>query len=509
MEEIREHNLTEEKNNNKKLSIAIISLACVMAVIVLLSFILPDTRSLIYEKAGKFYLERENFEAANNVFLKAGKARYYNIKAWEGAVEAAQKGELENVSESFFSAHEAFMHLNYGQLNEEEVLIITEIYLSAPEIISNNEKLIGVLEDGLSALNGTRELYAPLADAWYAKAKSASCPDEEKVTAFMKTAEYTDYAQEVTLEAAEFIYGYICVLGAEKEFEKATEYIDSCSIVLEEAYDVSKLRESIGELADFDKDSYAMLEKAYEAMDSYYRVWESTGFHTELNDFTVSGGMILAGFSDMFRIDGTDVANRLAYYSRLWDETYIYSPQGAGEMFSGIGCGVYPFGETKSDDDSENSVSYYFYFGEYENGIRNGHGITFLSSVATSFYSFEGEWKDDAPNGQGIYYVVEKYDYTELSEFTETVEGSFKNGLQNGLMTVRISYNNVPGYVFKGTYEAKEGIAPKALIDTSKYTVSSNADRYPIAILLTTDDMNSYYAPLFQLNDEPLCVIGF
>lgn len=97
---------------------------------------------------------------------------------------------------------------------------------------------------------------------------------------------------------------------------------------------------------------------------------------------------------------------------------------------------------------------YYIYVGDYENEMRSGQGIMAgrheneIEAVPFSVeFRYEGEWDMDYPNGYGEAMQISTWDDGDII----TVTGGWKDGLQNGSMTVITDsgtyyYNAVDGW---------------------------------------------------------------
>lgn len=78
----------------------------------------------------------------------------------------------------------------------------------------------------------------------------------------------------------------------------------------------------------------------------------------------------------------------------------------------------------------------YIYRGSILNGKRSGKGNYFtLTSDTLGYMLYTGAWKDDLPNGEGTLNTVMQVPYqNEQKEFVVKVQGTYRNGLENGRM---------------------------------------------------------------------------
>lgn len=126
----------------------------------------------------------------------------------------------------------------------------------------------------------------------------------------------------------------------------------------------------------------------------------------------------------------------------------------------------------------------YYYYGDFENNVRSGHGVLFRASYAESSsigsFIFEGEWKDDAPNGEGSATSNYYKDRISGSDFvTKVISGNYTNGREDGKMTLKGSTKSGGNQTF--TYTASGGIAEKFNNDDTgiegNYIIAQNKDK--------------------------------
>lgn len=126
----------------------------------------------------------------------------------------------------------------------------------------------------------------------------------------------------------------------------------------------------------------------------------------------------------------------------------------------------------------------YFYYGEYHDGMREGHGVLFRASYPESSsigsFMYDGEWDDDKPNGSGTAksnYFKDKISATDFA--TKEISGHYTNGLEDGDMTLVGTKRNGQKVTFK--YKTKDGIAEKSSSDSSgvkgQYIIAQNEDK--------------------------------
>ena len=222
-----------------------------------------------------------------------------------------------------------------------------------------------------------------------------------------------------------------------------------------------------GSGSDYDytqtNDPLGLLEKAYEYMSQ-------------------------ADYISMMNVDGTDAADNVVSIMRnRGTDEMLYSPTYNGEAdYTGEAVGVYIVPE-----------GYYFFYGEYVNGVREGEGTSFW--VTTGSYRYEtyiGEWKNGKPNGEGIMYTQDDSAGTQIS-----VSGHFTDGLQDGTMGYSY-YNTWNNAYYYEEYEAVSGDA-QAIDLTDEENDYMGA--YYTVYLRLPDGTLVYY----DANSEYLGALGF
>lgn len=122
--------------------------------------------------------------------------------------------------------------------------------------------------------------------------------------------------------------------------------------------------------------------------------------------------------------------------------SYIYLPSGGT---SGKGIGFYTFPDCECDQ---------WYYGDYDQGKREGSGIWYYASSHTedgSLYKevYNGQWSGDAPNGEGHQLIV-------LGDKVDTDQDfQVKNGLFEGSYEIKDKLED--GTEVSGKYELKDG----------------------------------------------------
>lgn len=159
----------------------------------------------------------------------------------------------------------------------------------------------------------------------------------------------------------------------------------------------------------------------------------------------------------------------------------------------------------------------YYYFGGWENGQRNGHGLWVIavfdadSDLESEVY--DGTWQDDLPNGEGLITVIKNQEKPQLDERYTTsihteIAGSFKNGLYHGTIYETWHMNDggthiwTPITAVDGVYQPMPNI-PDEIAYSDYYQEQLAAGRYIVAL-----DQQNGITDLWN-DGSPYAVFGF
>ena len=141
-------------------------------------------------------------------------------------------------------------------------------------------------------------------------------------------------------------------------------------------------------------------------------------------------------YDGMCSVDGSDEADLVI--EELKGDHVIYIPE-EGSHGTGVGCGVYQV-----------NTGYFFYYGDYVDGERNGHGVSYWYN-GSGYETYDGEWKDDAPNGYGTSALVNSYGNATYRT------GNFVDGLEDGDFTIRTEDTYSHNVIRSGEYYVNYG----------------------------------------------------
>ena len=156
----------------------------------------------------------------------------------------------------------------------------------------------------------------------------------------------------------------------------------------------------------------------------------------------------------MCSVDGSYEADLVI--DELKGDHVIYIPE-EGSHGTGTGCGIYQV-----------SGGYFFYYGDFVDGERVGHGVSYWYN-GSGYETYAGEWKDDAPNGNGTETLY--YDYGETTIRT----GTFRDGLEDGDFTIEIS-QSYSSDVKTGEYHVNYGRPQEATERLQEIVAQVEAD---------------------------------
>lgn len=115
----------------------------------------------------------------------------------------------------------------------------------------------------------------------------------------------------------------------------------------------------------------------------------------------------------------------------IQEDSYIYIPKDSMRL-NGLGAGIYKY---DTDD-------YYFFYGNYVDGVRSGQGTSFMifkedenksyPGIVGEYRIFTGEWQKDVPNGLGREELVNAFAVNDIWIGNVVSEGNLKEGLWEG-----------------------------------------------------------------------------
>lgn len=152
--------------------------------------------------------------------------------------------------------------------------------------------------------------------------------------------------------------------------------------------------------------------------------------------------------------DRSDTAE--SYVNAMTSDHAVYIPGGS---LTGTGAGVYNLGDGW----------YYFYYGDYVDGVRTGKGVSFVRSYSDAYEYYEGMWSNDLPNGQGAVTTITTIDYDGYGVFVyiDIFSGNLVNGLWNGTVNIEqaSTRDGLPYTEFHLSFVADNGVVTEDKTD--------------------------------------------
>ena len=489
---------------NKVLSGCFIAVVLVL-VAILLIFFSPDKRADRAIKKADQYLEMGQPESAATYYRKAVNIAPTSTKAYYGLVyselsygdKVAAITDFDNARVSFYKYTEA--------MREKEKNYLIDAYLLVPELYENVEARLQLLNEVYDYTNESDELKPILSDTYLEYARILKEEDPETALWYYeKVMELRNGDANIAPEIAEIVSLSVDQLRSFDRFEEAYELLEKYKDYMGDTYD--SLKQSVSESEELFEKKAEMLKKIYEEMETYYfdnkDNWQESALSEDANT-----GIFTKDWTNLLFYDDA-VAFIVETFS---DSEYFYAPDGFTKDYTGIGCGIYTYGNVVTDAEEKNHISYYFYFGEYVNGKREGYGYSFIKSGESSYLAYEGQWSSDKPNGTGVLYESERYAYTSLDKYKIKTVGNWTDGLANGSMQKYAFVDQLPDTSFVGEEVVKNGVAEEIPAETEEYYVDVTASegKYLVGILKSVKDGFDVFLPVMAKRDTLFGIFGF
>lgn len=479
----------------------------VAAVIV---YLMPSKRvARLITKADELYAEAD-YENAGKTYEKALMIDALSPEAAKGFVSSAMADGSDSAGDDLkkvISGVEAIKARN-GELKiaEEKIPAWVDVFLLSPEIFTAKEDA-EVLTEGYELLNEPAELEPALANAYYEWGETAMGTDiDEAIAGFDKSLSFSDNAKSYEQQVKENVTDIIEKLKNAGEFRKAYDVLKHYTKLFGADFDTVKA--GIVAAEELYGIKTELLSEVYNAISPYYESVKDRPLKSRVKEDTPLFGFIAENWEKMLMIDGSENADRLAF--SFTADAFTYAKEGFSSNFTGVGCGLYTYGDRFQMDDGTEGIPYYFYFGEYKDGKRNGYGIAFVKVDVSSYIAYEGEWKDDEPNGFGVSFECDMYSYTSLAAYRRATYGEFADGLENGNMTSIVLLNEHPDTYFKGSYKADKGFVAPVEGDLINYGI---VDPIPegyklITVLASATAGYDYIIPIYIPVDSLMAAVG-
>ncbi len=481
---MEEQNLSTKKKKKWLLPTIIAVIVIIAALVITLIYNLPANRRDRQLALAEKYMSELNYEAAILAYKAAIQIDPKNIEAYHSAVEAYSLAENQEGFEEFYTDALAVVE----ELNDEEldasIELVKDIYLTAPNVYDDNEKTAEVLEKGYEVTDNDNDVKDSLVNTYeeiIEDYKNDEKPDSAKILEICdRILELDRSNEEITDTRKNILEEYIKEALGNGNSDTAKELIDKYKELVPDIDYEKVVEDCINEL--FENEDYETVKKLaddfkdifldinLEDMLSELETLEQETAQKKALMLTVFDYMSAEDYDAMLDVDGSEEADAVRDILIAHDKTsYIYIPDDDG-THTGTGVGIYLWG----DD------SYYFYYGDFTDGSREGNGCIFKTFLywGTTTYVFTGEWKKDTPNGYGNVYTK-----NDLNGTIKNYYGELINGLWNG----HINCTLTQAYWMNGRGEDEE------------WNLSFNAVN---GIPTEISDKNGYYSVTRQSNGD-------
>lgn len=384
-------------------------------------FFTPEKRLERHLAAGQEALDAKEYDVAIESYEKALEIDDANLTAMKGCLSAYKEN---NDIEGLCAAFEAYRPVIVGMDQEvwnQNINLLADIYMMSELAYAEDmDGRIEALKEGMTVTSGNERIKNKLVDTYIScAALDAENDDYESALDYYDEILTLDSANSTAIaERKTCIEKILNRMIAEEDFDSAQDFID-------------EYKDKV--------DNVNFTE--YEQRIENRKALAAAG-HELLED--VIACMSAGNYDEMYVLD--DSQNASTVYSLMIGGSYIYAPEGYTEDFTGTGAGLYDM-----------QYGYYFYYGEYVDGERSGHGVYYLlTDVDNNTYDiYDGEWENDKPNGHGTYSTFNEISDGEV--LTTIKEGDYTNGYQDGEFTATLTSSE--GYTVTGSWTAAMGKA--------------------------------------------------
>ena len=452
---MEEQNLTTKKKKKWLLPAIIAVIVVVAAVATAAIYNLPANRLNRQLALAEKYMSELNYEAAILAYKAAIEIDPKNVEAYHGAVEAYSLADNKDGFETLYADALTVVEELSAEELDATIELVKDIYLTASNVYDDNEKTAEVLEKGYEVTNNDPEIKSSLVVTYeniiddYQKDDT---PDYDKLLDMCdKLLDLDAGNTDISDTRKEILADYITDLLKDGDSDTAKELIDKYKEI-EPDVDYEKLVEDvINEL--FEDEDYETVKKLADDFKETFPDMNLDDMLAEIDTLEQEAATKLAlmlnvfeymsseDYDSMLGVGGSDEAVAVVDILVAHDKTsYIYIPEDDGSH-TGTGAGIYLNGNN----------GYYFYYGDFINGMREGNGSTFMKLDDNRKYVFTGEWKNNDPNGAGSAYY-------ESEHWTEEISGELTDGLWNGHVTNILTYDaDYDNHVYDLSYDAVNG----------------------------------------------------
>lgn len=478
---VNNDNLNTTKKS-KKVSKKIIAFVAVIVLIgagigTYFALFTPEKRLARYLEKGNAAVETEQYNVAIEFYEKALELDDVNLEAMLGNLKAHDElGDADNLKKLYEEYCSAIRPL--ASSADADTGLMAEIYLMANNAYADDiDARVKALKDALSVFPDNKEIKDSLINDYFIYAESyADDSDFENVIKMYNEILSLDASNATAINerkacAEAVLDGYV----DNHQYDEAYAFIDAHKDVIPEV-DFNQYTSNI--------DNLVKLETAFN------NVMSATIDYLSNNNYDA-----------MLSINGS--MDAVTVYNNIGDY-HIFAPDGTAENFTGKAAAMYKMGDG----------TYYFYYGDFVDGMRSGYGVSFIESSIKSellepynaYMVYEGEWANDKPNGAGTLKDINKY--TSTGHIDIVVKGQFKDGLQHGEMSGEL-FDVEMSIMHYAKWTATDGMAPdiKEEYIAQGYDFEGREDKHIYAVYIAPDSDTWWNLALPEA--EYLGVFGF
>ena len=448
----------------KKKKTGLIVAICVVVVLALgagayFLFFTPEKRYERKMDVAEKAMTDSNYEEAVTAYEAALGIFDDRVPAMNGLLSAQiSAGESDGARENFTEFRTTITGFDADKVTENSEDIVA-FYEYANDLYSDTDSLIDAYKEGYNLTNDNG-LKKNLVTAYVDRADAMDNSDYENKIAAYGDALDLDSTNESALSGRKACaYAVLDDMMDAQQYDQAESFINTYA----------------DSMSDVDFSSYTEKIESERAL--------MTARHDLMEQ--VISLMSASDYAGMMDVDGSDNASTVV--ANMDGDSYVYATDGYDSSYTGKAAGVYTYSTLLSS-------GYYFYYGDYENGVRSGQGTMFvkMDGYNQAYLVYEGAWSNDKPNGAGTETSVNEDAGDEL--VTVTRSGNLVDGLFDGEVTVSLVSNDEEyGGTYTGTFTASNGDAPDIRENYPDLDFSDVSEDKTVYVVLECDGSPMYW----------------
>ena len=448
----------------KKKKTGLIVTICVIAVLALgagayFLFFTPEKRYERKMDTAENAMTDSSYEEAVTAYEAALGIFSDRVPAMNGLL-AAQigSGESDAARENFAEFRTTITGFDADKVTENLEDIVA-FYEYADDLYSDTDSLIDAYKEGYDMTNDSG-LKKSLVAAYVDRADAMDNSDyENKIAAYGDALDLDSTNESALSGRKECAYAVLDDMMNTQQYDQAESFINTYA----------------DSMSDVDFSSYTEKIESERAL--------MTARHDLMEQ--VISLMSASDYAGMMDVDGSENASTVV--ANMDGTSYIYATDGYDSSYTGKGAGIYTYSSLLSS-------GYYFYYGDYENGVRSGQGSLFvkMDGYNQAYLVYEGAWSNDKPNGAGTETSVNEDAGDEL--VTVTRSGNLVDGLFDGDVTVSLVSNDEEyAGTYTGTFTASNGDAPDIRENYPDLDFSDVSDGATVYVILECEGSPMYW----------------